>query len=98
MTVRLSNGSSRPRSDRERWQAQVACLGGRDFGDREILDCEAGRVEQRDVARAPSSIGFACEDEPDLGDPVPGYDPRQNARGQLAAVARLLAVVAELTT
>src|SRR5207344_3465823 len=68
------------------------CVG--DLRDREILDCEAGRVEEGDVARAPPSLRLADEQLAELGDVRARDCSGRDRRGELATVAGLLPVVA----
>ena len=51
-------------------QVELAGLRVRGLRDREILDREAGRVEERDVAGAPAAVGLADEHRAELGDVV----------------------------
>ena len=69
--ARLLGASTRERqleSELELLQVELACLGVRRLRDREILDREARRVEQRDVAGAAAPFGLVDENGPELGD------------------------------
>ena len=57
------------RLELELLQLELAGLGVRRLRDREILDREAGRVEERDVAGAPAAVRLAGEHRAELGDP-----------------------------
>ena len=57
------SGSSRA-SELELLQVELACLGVRRLRDREILDRESRRVEERDVARAAAPFGLLRRERP----------------------------------
>jgi hypothetical protein len=83
------------RSEGQALEIELVGLCQRGARDRQILDREAGRVEEGDVARAPPSFGLSCEDEPDVRDAIAGHDPGSDSGCQLAAVTCLLEGVYE---
>ena len=64
-------------------------------GDREVLDRQAGGVEQRHGLRARAAGGLAGQDGAEVGDAVAGHEALLDGAGQLAAVRGLRPLVAE---
>ena len=102
--IRCSTSSSPPGCSAEtgysssRGRSISTDLSERRAGDREVLDREARGVEQRDLVVAPPALCVAGQHGAELRHVVAPDDPGLDAGGQLAAVARLLPVVAEETS
>src|SRR4051794_12688664 len=73
----------------------VEACGEHGQGDAQVLDGEAGRVEQGDLLLAAPSLSAAQQDISDLGDPVARHNAGRNSSRQLPALRRLFPLVAE---
>src|SRR6476646_3395229 len=83
------------RLELDRLQVELAGLRVRGFRDREILDRKARRVEEGDVAGAPAAVRVADEHGSEFRDALARDGAGLGCCGELAAVTRLLPVVAE---
>src|SRR4051794_3753506 len=66
--------------------------------DRQVLDRQAGRVEERDLFGVPATDRAAGDDGADLGHVDPSHATGRDRGGQLATAAGLLPLVAEEAT
>ena len=93
--MRSAGRCGRDQPQLELLQVELAGLRVRGLRDGEILDREPSRVEQRDVAGTATAVGVSDENCAEVGDVVPADHACGHRRGELAAVARLLPVVAK---
>ena len=84
--------------DRVRAHAPGAMRLDQRQAEREILDRQPGGVEQRNPVRSGTPRMGAGQDGAQLGHVVAAHQPRLDRAGELAAVARLLPLVAEELT